>query len=251
MAHVALRRTKNLVKDMIKLVKKTVEVRTISWPEGWHKDVHDALYEAARSVFMSFLMAGSKGESLLLNNYMVFIEVVLRVRQSCCHASLVPEERREAASEILKMAKENGGLLNPEDAEVLLERLRATFQEEPLHECPVCMEEIAQDTAIVLKTCHHIFCQSCLDRVPNQLCPLCRKAYDPKDCIHKSAAEQASKKTKVKRKSGGDRSPKLQALLDAIDQMAPDEKGVIFSQWTSHLNIIQEALLLLGHVGHL
>jgi hypothetical protein len=26
--------------------------------------------------------------------------------------------------------------------------------------------------------------------------------------------------------------PKIQAMLDAIDEMAPDEKGVIFSQWT-------------------
>jgi hypothetical protein len=26
-------------------------------------------------------------------------------------------------------------------------------------------------------------------------------------------------------------------LLDAIDEMAPDEKGVIFSQWTYVLNV--------------
>jgi zinc-RING finger domain len=231
MAHVALRRTKNLVKDSVKLVKKTVEIRAISWPEGWHKDVHDALYEAARSVFMSFLMAGKTGESLLLNNYMAFIEVVLRVRQACCNGQLVPEERREAASDILKMAKENGGL-DPADAEELLERLRATFEEAPLlWECPVCMEEIAQDSAVVLRTCKHVFCQPCLDRVPNQLCPLCRKAYDPDDCIQKSAAERATKKSKNGQcKLGGERSPKLQALLDAIDEMAPDEKACIFSQ---------------------
>jgi hypothetical protein len=83
---------------------------------------------------------------------MAFIEVVLRVRQACCNGTLVPEERREAATEILQMAKERGGL-DPEDAEELLERLRATFQDEPLLECPVCMEEIAQDSAVVLRTC--------------------------------------------------------------------------------------------------
>jgi hypothetical protein len=42
------------------------------------------------------------------------------------------------------------------------------------------------------------------------------------------------KKRKVKSNVGKSEwaFPKIQAMLDAIDEMAPDEKGVIFSQWT-------------------
>jgi hypothetical protein len=74
--------------------------------------------------------------------------------------------------------------------------------------------------------------------VPNQLCPLCRKAYDPDDCIQKCAAERASKKSKRKGKTGVERSPKLQALLDAIDEMAADEKACIFSQASGCLDAL-------------
>jgi len=63
--------------------------------------------------------------------------------------------------------------------------------------------------------------------------------------VTKAAAESAAKnqekeikdakRTVVEAMKLG-RSPKIQALLDAIDEMAPDEKGVIFSQWTSFLD---------------
>ena len=38
-------------------------------------------------------------------------------------------------------------------------------------------------------------------------------------------------------------SPKILALLDAIGEMKPDEKGIVFSQWTSFLNIIEQAVV--------
>ena len=41
-----------------------------------------------------------------------------------------------------------------------------------------------------------------------------------------------------------DMSPKMGAMLSLIqEEMKPDEKGVIFSQWTSHLDIIQRVLI--------
>jgi SNF2 family DNA or RNA helicase len=36
-------------------------------------------------------------------------------------------------------------------------------------------------------------------------------------------------------------------LMDAVDEMKPDEKGVFFSQWTSHLDILQRELKKRGH----
>lgn len=42
-------------------------------------------------------------------------------------------------------------------------------------------------------------------------------------------------------------SPKINFLLNAIGQMQPDEKGVIFSQWTSMLDLVQKALEAAGH----
>jgi hypothetical protein len=63
--------------------------------------------------------------------------------------------------------------------------------------------------------------------------------------VNKAEAQKAVSKKKgaIPGKSNGGKSsslgrpPKIQALLDAIDEMAPDEKGVIFSQWTYVLNV--------------
>ncbi|CAB9512007.1 ISWI chromatin-remodeling complex ATPase ISW2 [Seminavis robusta] len=42
-------------------------------------------------------------------------------------------------------------------------------------------------------------------------------------------------------------SPKIIALLKSIKSMQPDEKAVIFSQWTGHLDLIESALKREGH----
>eukprot|EP00977_Amphora_coffeiformis_P014893 scaffold4244_cov167-Amphora_coffeaeformis.AAC.6 len=57
------------------------------------------------------------------------------------------------------------------------------------------------------------------------------------------------KKKKEPKIKGGvvGQSPKVQKLLSLIDEMEPDEKGVIFSQWTSFLDIVQLEMQKLGH----
>jgi SNF2 family DNA or RNA helicase len=42
-------------------------------------------------------------------------------------------------------------------------------------------------------------------------------------------------------------SPKIDCLLQLIKGMTPDEKGIIFSQWTGYLSLIEAALLNAGH----
>lgn len=64
--------------------------------------------------------------------------------------------------------------------------------------------------------------------------------------VAQKAASRATKKPKVKSDEFG-QSPKLKKLFALIDQMKPDEKGVIFSQWTSLLDIVQREMQELGH----
>lgn len=99
MASIALRRTKANVLSTIKLVTKTVEERIVKFPVGsQHKAIHDVLYTTTRAAFIGFL--NGEDDDRIKQNYMAFIELVLRVRQSCCHAGLVPAERVEKAKEV-------------------------------------------------------------------------------------------------------------------------------------------------------
>ena len=66
---------------------------------------------------------------------------------------------------------------------------------------------------------------------------------EAEDAAHSDTSD-AQKNVKNSKKLG--RSPKHQALLDTIDTMATDEKGVIFSQWTSHLDLIEVELFRAG-----
>lgn len=58
---------------------------------------------------------------------------------------------------------------------------------------------------------------------------MCRTSYTPDDMIKKQTVEAATKKNKSSTKdamlAAKNRSPKVQAMLDAIDEMKPDEKG--------------------------
>lgn len=94
----------------------------------------------------------------------------------------------------------------------------------------------------------------------NNKCPFCRVSYSPADMIKKdvaaaaasnqstfSAQEESEENALVSTLDNMERSPKIQAMFDIITEMASDEKAVIFSQWTSHLDHIEKALEMEGH----
>ena len=77
-------------------------------------------------------------------------------------------------------------------------------------------------------------------------CALCRKPYTQEDLIPYQTAEAASTAlADAKPASLTDNwnakgsSPKMDALLLAINEMKPDEKGVVFSQFTKFLDQLE------------
>lgn len=90
---------------------------------------------------------------------MYFISLILRVRQSCCHASLVPSEVTGRSLEILNHVREKCAEdIDVEEAEELLDRLRGAFDgmESVSEECCICFESIGEESARVLRTCKHV-----------------------------------------------------------------------------------------------
>jgi SWI/SNF-related matrix-associated actin-dependent regulator of chromatin subfamily A3 len=158
---------------------------------------------------------------------------------------LVPLHYRQRATEL----KESIALLGPEEGASLLGHLEGAFKSLELVECAVCMNALEEKDAVILRKCEHIFCQSCLEQIANHLCPFCREPYSPEDMIKKECAEAAAKRGKidaVEEIALHGRSPKVQAVLDDINEMQPDEKGVVFSQWTSMLDIVAAEFSDLG-----
>lgn len=186
----ALRRTKDVLEKAIKLPPKTVTMLAVPFEEdSIHKTVHDVIYEVARMVLVELFE--SDQEERIAQSFKFLMVLLLRVRQSCCHASLVPIECRDRARELYDDLQANGGILDPDEAVSVLGRLVGGTKE----------EQVSSPSS-------------------------------------RSVASSSSM----------DMSPKIAALLNYIDiDMKSDEKMIIFSQWTSHLNLISTALSEAGH----
>jgi SWI/SNF-related matrix-associated actin-dependent regulator of chromatin subfamily A3 len=245
MANLALRRSKEQVHSTIKLPNKKIFIEKLTFSEGIHKQVHDMLYDSARAIFLGMLRRGIEGEKEIMRNFMQFLVLILRVRQACNSAGLVPPEYVDNARSVVEYVAENGSKdLDSEDALDLLEKLTGVLEKdtEELEECTICMEELDSESTVILRTCKHIFCQPCLQKIRPQLCPVCRCDYNEDDMVTKRVAQAVAKEDSTKAEKDAkaacklNRPPKIAALFEKIEEMQDDEKGVIFSQWTSMLD---------------
>ena len=190
LAYSALRRTKNSVN--LQLPEKTVHISKVEFENGFHKEVHDCLYFAARIAFDASINGVGRddnhsGEGISTLVQQSSFEMLLRVRQACGDATLVPYERYNKA----RIAME--GL--PRDANGVVKQLTATEGDEMI------------------------------------------------DFLMEASGSEEG--TGYPKNMGV--SPKIHALLDQITEMATDEKGVIFSQWTGMLDRLEP---FLKHAGH-
>ena len=251
MAHLAIRRTKDMTD--LKLVEKVVEMRSIQFPEGNpHKRIHDILFETAQLVMRATLSAG---RTEALKEYSSVLEVLLRIRQACCSGILVPQARLDRAESVLKQIRKKGNAhkLSAEEGRALLAKLKGELAAEQT-ECSICLMEMEEQSVVILRACSHVFCEGCISRVamgPKSLCPLCRKPFLSGDMIRSSMAAEAASSKEAGENDGRSLplsmdslgpSPKMQALVAAIEEMKEAEKGVIFSQFTKFLDEIESLL---------
>jgi len=246
MSHVTLRRNKSIVD--VPMTEKEVQLRLVQFPDdSKHKTIHQALFQTAQAAFQATLQ---EGDAEALKNYMSVLETLLRIRQACCSGVLIPKERLERAESVLReLEGRDGKALSAEEGKALLDKLKGTFEEENV-ECAVCLCEMTESVAVILRSCSHVFCQTCIARVAvesHSNCPLCRVPFSTKDMIEKTAASKAVETSTdvVPVSQTMDElgpSPKITALLDAIGEMKAGEKGVIFSQFTSFLDEIEKHL---------
>lgn len=182
MGAIAIRRTKNEVDGEIQLPEKSVQIRKVSSTDSCeHKQINEMLYDTCRTAFLATL-TGDDGEKFGRKAFSL-LGMVLRVRQSCCDANLVPPEVRDEVALLWEEFRDVDVLnLSEHEGMELYDKLLSSLA--------------AAKAKIALRG---------QDSAPS--------------------------------KPSFGRSPKVQALLDAITEMKPDEKGVIFSQWTQFLDM--------------
>ncbi|KAL1597722.1 DNA helicase rad5 [Paraconiothyrium brasiliense] len=269
-----LRRTKDMKtpngEALVPLPPRTIDVEQITLSED-ERNVYDHIYLHARSVFNANAERGT-----LLKSYTTIFAQILRLRQSCCHPVLTRKANLVADEEDAAIASDvANGLADDMDLDSLIERFTSEgdedvnryganvlkqIQDEADAECPICSEEPMNDQAVT--GCWHSACKECLvnyinhQREKGELprCFNCREPISARDVFevvrhehppdHNAPPVGQTPKISLRR-IGLTGSAKTQALLTHLKGIRKQDKGmksVVFSQFTSFLDLIEPAL---------
>ena len=267
-----LRRTKDMKtpdgEALVPLPPRTIEIEEIELSKA-EREVYDYIFNRAKRTFAATMEAGT-----LLKSYTTIFAQILRLRQSCCHPVLTrnktiaaEEEDADAAADVAN------GLADDMDLQELIERFTSEsdeqdankfgahvlqqIQSEAGHECPICSEEPMIEPAVT--GCWHSACKKCLfDYIDHQKnkhelprCFNCREVINQRDVfeiVHHNDDDDlytAAPPRITLRRINSTASAKIAALISHLKHLrrsAPGTKSVVFSQFTSFLDLISPAL---------
>lgn len=135
-------------------------------------------------------------------------------------------------------------LLEEQDVVVLNDKNRKLLQDllrlyiESQEECAICYEV---PKTPVITNCKHAFCRPCISQTINiqGKCPMCRNQLTEESLLEGQPEGYDDENFDVETQSS-----KTEAMLQILKATLknPGSKVIIFSQWTSFLNIIQNQL---------
>ncbi|THX08226.1 hypothetical protein D6D18_01875 [Aureobasidium pullulans] len=293
-----LRRTKDMKtpdgEALVPLPPRTIDIQKIELSKV-ERDLYDHIFARAKRTFAANVEAGT-----LMKSYTTIFAQILRLRQSCCHPTLVRNKALTADEDDAAAAIDvANGLADDMDLQSLIQRFESEAEEEDAsrfganvlkqiqaesnHECPICFEEPMEEQSVT--GCWHSACKKCLleliENATNKnelpLCFNCREPINARDIFEvirhdDDDDEEAATKDKSQnsfedlytatqpsdstdsqtrlprvslRRVNTLSSAKIGALLThlkRIKKASPTTKSVIFSQFTSFLDILEPAL---------
>ncbi|KAF6820228.1 rad5-like protein (SNF2 family domain-containing protein) [Colletotrichum sojae] len=230
MRDLCLRRKKDMKFVDLKLPPKTEYVHRIQFLPD-EKNKYEALLTEAKGALEEYRnkQAAGKGQ------FQSVLERLLRLRQVCNHWTLC----RQRIDDLLKVLDGQAVVaLNPENKRILQEALRLYIETQ--EDCAVCLDTLNKP---VITHCKHVFCRDCISKViqTQHKCPMCRNQLEEESLLE-PATEGGSDSDESF--DADAKSSKTEALLKIVQATTKDPKSkiVIFSQWTSFLNIIQNQI---------
>jgi len=236
MATICLRRKKEMKFVDLKLPELTQYKHSVDF-HPHEREKYEALQAEAKGLLTSVKRGQNNGNGKAQNNYRHLLEMLLRLRQVCNHWKLCGER----LTSILSVLKSQEIVdLTPENRKALQDMLQLSIESH--EDCPICLENLHNP---VITACAHAFGYECIERVieTQHRCPMCRAEPLETDTLLRPAVElgECSEQSDIEVEGS---SSKIEALLEILQasRKKPGTKTVIFSQWTSFLNIVQAQL---------
>ncbi|MCJ1446170.1 MAG: DNA helicase rad5 [Stictis urceolatum] len=276
-----LRRTKDMKTPdgtaLVPLPPRTIDIEEIELSKT-EQEVYDWIFTRAKRTFNATMEAGT----LLKSYTTIFAQLLRLRQSCCHpiltrnKAIAADEEDAAAASDIAN------GLADDMDLQELIDRFSSAeaeqdanrfgahvlqqIQDEADNECPICSEEPMNDPAVT--GCWHSACKECLlnyiehqkDKHELPRCFNCREPINKRDVfevirhedpvlddddLYSSIQTGSPAKRISLRRVGAEGSAKIAALISHLKALRREDdttKSVVFSQFTSFLDIISPAL---------
>ncbi|KAF8819796.1 SWI2/SNF2-containing protein RAD5 [Cardiosporidium cionae] len=213
------------------------------------RQFYDAVFHRTKTKFDSLLQEGHA-----LRQYTHVLQLLLRLRQACCHPFLLyarsgtkvldnAEELDELMVRFLKSAKSQGLSLSED---YLRSQLHMLKQGEP-QECPICLEAAVDP---VVGNCCHVLCRECalnlLRRPKSAHCPTCRATLHEKQLRGLPGVSKLPNAI-LRQLSGIESSAenffKNKSTRDTADTAADKNKMETRSDVTTILNIMEKVAI--------
>ncbi|KAF4312320.1 putative snf2 family helicase protein [Botryosphaeria dothidea] len=233
MGSICLRRRKDMSFIDLRLPELSEYVHRIKFlPHEQEK--YDALEAQAKGTLDRYRQNLSGRDAA--KAYQHLLETLLRLRQVCNHWKLCGEERITGLLDMLSEQKTVD--LTPENRAALQQMLQLSIDSQ--EDCAICLEPLHDP---VITCCAHAFGYNCIERVieGQHKCPMCRAELPSTASLVRPAKEAAAPPPI----DADTNSSKIEALLKILKATANKEKVVktiVFSQWTSFLNILEPRL---------
>ncbi|KAI0379818.1 SNF2 family N-terminal domain-containing protein [Hypomontagnella monticulosa] len=230
-----LRRRKDMAFVDLKLPPKTEFIHRIKLRDD-ERARYDALFSETTKILEEYRHARGnrnhrQGPQIRFTSV---LEKLLRLRQLCCHWTLCGGQVKEV---LRPLEGEKLVTLTPENLQILRQALLTANNEG--EECPICTDAISVHTPIIT-ACKHRFGKACITRALelDPRCPMCRQNLTPDSIIELQPTDDDQKF------DGDTRSSKTVALEKILKARLKDPKSkvIVFSQWTSFLDIIAKLL---------
>ncbi|KKY25618.1 putative snf2 family helicase [Phaeomoniella chlamydospora] len=236
MSSICLRRMKSMKHIDLKLPELSSHKYPIKFLPHERKK-YDAFESEAKGLL---LKVQEKRAQAGLGNYSTLLEVLLRMRQTCNHWKLCGDRLTKLLSfmEQIEIVDTNNSDSRRALQEVL--QLRIESQEE----CSVCLETLHNP---VITHCKHSFGRECIEEVIRHQgkCPLCRADLNnPAQCLVEPAVDLGEDMNDLDEIDMNETSSKIEALIQILKASAKKagSKTVVFSQWTTCLDIVEKQL---------
>ncbi|GLB43501.1 putative HIRAN domain containing protein [Lyophyllum shimeji] len=247
---------------IVELPSKEVVVETLEF-SPLERKIYDQIYISAKRDFETL---NAKG--LVSRNYTHILAMLMRLRRAVLHPSLVltADDERTLSPDGEGSIDVNDLIRRFTDAETagggkntFAEEVLANLADAEAEECPICLD--VMETPMIIPGCMHQCCKDCIlahlatcdERGEQARCPTCSqgpiKASALLEVVRRKNAEipssQASEPEVTLRRNDFQSSTKLQALIKSLQRLRDQDpcfRAVVFSQFTSFMDLIQVAL---------